>query len=317
LHLQRFQAFFEAAYADERISICLRRDVIAWQNHLQAQGLAPSTINNHLASLSTFTTWVQAQDPHLFAGGDPTKGIGELGLPPLEPRSLDSDQVRSLKNVCDRLDRFYQLKGRRRNRRSSDTAAPIRAHGRPWRDRAIVYILLSTGLRREELVEVDLDQVEPHTPEALRQARQSRLTHVKGKGKTKRTVFLSADARTALADYLEKERPRDSEHETTALFLSASSIAARAADGRLSPRAINLILLQIGRWHDADIRDPKRHISPLHPHALRHTFAFQLAKVTGADAYELERRLGHRSQRYIQRYTNPPEQVAASYIEGF
>ncbi len=33
--------------------------------------------------------------------------------------------------------------------------------------------------------------------------------------------------------------------------------------------------------------------------ALRHTFAFQLARVTNADAYELERRLGHRSQRYI------------------
>jgi site-specific recombinase XerD len=317
LHLQRFQAFFEAAYGDDRLSICLRRDVIAWQNHLQAEGLAPSTINNHLASLSTFTTWVQAQDSQLFAGGDPAKGIGELGLPPLEPRSLDVDQVRSLKNVCDRLDRFYQLKGRRRSKPSQETSAPIRAHGRPWRDRAIVYILLSTGLRREELVDVDLDQVEPHTSEALRQARQGRLTRVKGKGKTERTVFLSADARQALADYLEKERPRDSDLHTTALFLSASSIAARAADGRLSPRAINLILLQIGRWHDADIRDPKRHISPLHPHALRHTFAFQLAKVTGADAYELERRLGHRSQRYIQRYTNPPEQVAASYIEGF
>ena len=317
LHLQRFHAFFEAAYGDERISICLRRDVIAWQNHLQTEGLAPSTINNHLASLSTFTTWVQAQDSHLFAGGDPAKGIGELGLPPLEPRALDTDQVRSLKNVCDRLDRFYQLKGRRRNKRSSEAAAPIRAHGRPWRDRAIVYILLSTGLRREELVNVDLDQVEPHTSEALRQARQGRLTHVKGKGKTERTVFLSADARAALADYLEKERSRDSDPQTTALFLSASSIAARAVDGRLSPRAINLILVQIGHWHDADIRDPKRHISPLHPHALRHTFAFQLANATGADAYELERRLGHRSQRYIQRYTNPPEQVAASYIEGF
>jgi hypothetical protein len=36
-----------------------------------------------------------------------------------------------------------------------------------------------------------------------------------------------------------------------------------------------------------------------------------------ADAYELERRLGHRSQRYIQRYTNPPEYIAASYIEKF
>jgi len=40
--------------------------------------------------------------------------------------------------------------------------------------------------------------------------------------------------------------------------------------------------------------EPHRKLSPLRPHDLRHTFAFQLATVTGADAYELERRLGHR-----------------------
>jgi integrase-like protein/SH3 domain-containing protein len=74
---------------------------------------------------------------------------------------------------------------------------------------------------------------------------------------------------------------------------------------------------QIGRWHDAELPDARRRISPLRPHDLRHTFAFHLAQVTGADAYELERRLGHRSQQYIQRYTNPPEAVAASYIEEF
>ena len=44
-----------------------------------------------------------------------------------------------------------------------------------------------------------------------------------------------------------------------------------------------------------------------------HTFAFQSVTITNADAHELEQRLGHRSQRYIQRYTNPPEQVAGGY----
>jgi len=58
-----------------------------------------------------------------------------------------------------------------------------------------------------------------------------------------------------------------------------------------------------------------RPISPLRPHNLRHTFAFALARETNADPYELERRLGHRSQKYIQRYTNPPEEVAAGYVE--
>ena len=80
---------------------------------------------------------------------------------------------------------------------------------------------------------------------------------------------------------------------------------------------INHLLARIGRWHDAELSDPARHISPLRPHDLRHTFAYRLAQVTGADAYELERRLGHRSQRYIQRYTNPPEDVAATYVEEF
>ena len=100
------------------------------------------------------------------------------------------------------------------------------------------------------------------------------------------------------------------------MFLSARGLPARAADGRLSPRALNLILVRIGRWHDAEITDPERQISPLRPHDLRHTFAFTLAAATGADAYELERRLGHRSQRYIQRYTNPPDEVAAGYVEA-
>jgi site-specific recombinase XerD len=181
----------------------------------------------------------------------------------------------------------------------------------------LVFLLLSTGLRREEITQLDLDQVEPNTPAALRAAHRARIVRVQGKGKTERTVFLSADARQALADYLHNERLLDGGESTPALFLSAASLAARQLDGRLSPRAINRILEQIGRWHDAEVSDPERWLSPLQPHALRHTFAFQLATRTGADAYELERRLGHRSQRYIQRYTNPPESVAAGYVEDF
>jgi integrase len=321
LHLERFASFYEEAYGHERISTCLRRDVAAWQRALAEQSLAPATVNNHLASLSAFTTWVHAQVPLLFAVGDPAKGIGELGLPPLEPRALSPEQVRSLKNLCDRLERFHLKRGRRwtagRPARTVPPVPPVRATGRPWRDRAIVYVLLSTGLRREELVRLDLAQVEPNTPALLRSVRQARITRVQGKGKTERTVFLSADARHALADYLERERLRDVGDGAAAFFLGAAGLPARSPDGRLSPRAINLLLGQIGRWHDAELADATRHLSPLRPHDLRHTFAFHLAQVTGADAYELERRLGHRSQRYIQRYTNPPEALAAQYVEGF
>jgi integrase len=315
LHLDRFRLFVDAAYGHDRLSTVLKRDVVAWRDQLILEGLAAATVNNHLASLSTCTSWVSAQAPRAFALGDPAKGIGELGLPPLEPRALSADQVVSLKNVCDRLPRLHQKRGRRWATREG--GIPLRARSRPWRDRAIVFVLLSTGLRREELVRLDFDQVEPRTPQGLRDARRGRITRVQGKGNTERTVFLSQDARLALAEYLEKERPGDTDDETIALFVSARGIPARSDDGRLSVRAINQLLDQIGRWHDAEVRDPARRISPLRPHDLRHTFAFQLARVTGADAYELERRLGHRSQRYIQRYTNPPEPVAAGYVEKF
>jgi integrase len=315
LHLGRFVAYFEEAYGHDRISTVVRRDVQSWQKSLVEQGLAPSTVNNHMASLSALTTWVETQAPELFPAGDPAKGIKELRLPPLEPRALSEAQVRSLKNVCDRLERFHEKRGREWKERGERAG---HARGRPGRDRAIVFVLLSTGLRREELVEVDLSQVEPNTPEKLRAARRVRIRGVKGKGGTERNVFLSKDAREALAEYLETERPKDTVPDgSEALFLSAAGTPARKADGRLSVRAINLLLERIGRWHDAEVTDSARKISPLRPHDLRHTFAYRLAAETNKDAYELERRLGHGSQRYIQRYTNPPEDVAAGYVEEF
>lgn len=313
LQLGRFAQFFEGQYGHERIGACLKRDVVAWQAALVADGLAPATVNNHLAALSAFTTWVSTHAPGVFPLGDPAKGVSEMGLPPLEPRALSEAQVRSLKNVCDRLPKLYEKRGRRWVGKNGEP----HAHRRPWRDRAMVFVLLSTGLRREEMVRLDLIHIEPRTVEGLRKARKGQIAGVLGKGKTQRTVFLSADARMALADYLEKERRLDAVDDVTAMFLAAKGLPARKADGRLGVQAVNLVLSQIGRLHDAEVTDPARRISPLRPHDLRHTFAFSLARETNADPYELERRLGHRSQKYIQRYTNPPELIAAGYVEEF
>lgn len=314
LHLSRFCDFFKESYGHERITTLAKRDVVAWQRKLIENNYAPATINNYMASLSGFTSWICGHSPAMFANGNPAKGIGGMGLPPLEPKALSHEQVRSLKNLCDRLNRFYQLKGRNWTNKGK---IPCHAYGRPWRDRAIVFILLSTGLRREELTHLELGQFQPCKAQELREARKAKIVGVRGKGKSQRIVFLSVDARQALADYLEKERHIDVINETETLFLSASKISSRSPDGKLSLRSVNNILIQIGKWHDAEVQDETRYISPLTPHVLRHTFAFQLAEATDADSYELERRLGHRSQRYIQRYTNPPEDVAASYIEKF
>ena len=310
LHLRRFAEYLTVTFGHERLASVVRRDVVGWRDTLVSAGLGPSTVNNHLASLSGFCGWVLARAPDALPGGDPTSGVRTLALAPLEPRALLPAQVRSLKSVVDRLERFHAHKGRR------STPGERHGHSRPLRDRAIVHVLLSTGLRREELVTLDLTQVSPSDPGRLREAKRARLAGVAGKGGTTRTVFLSADARTAVAEYVELERPGDAAGPAPGLFLSAVSIASRRPGGRLSPRAVNLILQRIGRWHDAEHSDPARWVSPLRPHDLRHTFAFALAETTGKDAYELERRLGHRSQRYIARYTNPPEDVAAAYVEA-
>ncbi|NJP97116.1 tyrosine-type recombinase/integrase [Nonomuraea sp. FMUSA5-5] len=137
--------------------------------------------------------------------------------------------------MVDRIETFHELKGRRHRR------ADPRTHARPLRDRAIIYLLFGTGLRRAELVGLDLDHLQPAEADRLRQAKKARLAGVRGKG---RTVFLGRHARHALADYLQHERPGDATASTppTALFLSAASIAAHRPDGRLSPRSINTIV---------------------------------------------------------------------------
>lgn len=144
---------------------------------------------------------------------------------------------------------------------------------------------------------------------------------MRGKGRTSRTVFLGRDARQALADYLDQERPGDAAASTVAgtvaaaLFLPAASIAARRPDGRLSPRSVNTIVGEIGRLHDAQTLGPDRKLGVLRPHDVRHTFAFQLSQASGHNRAELERRLGHANDRYLRLYTNPPDDIAAGYIE--
>ena len=340
LHLGRFADFFEARYGHERISTVLKRDVEAWIILLSdGMALAPATVNSHLASLSKFCSWVDARHPDLFACGHPTSGVRELPLPALEPQALSPAQVLLLKSVCDRLPRFHERKGRRNiaGRRTTQDAPAVHRHARPYRDRAIVYLLLATGLRREELVNLDLDQIvlgtrsdtpakKPVTVEALRVARSVQLVQVRGKNRTLRNVFVSAEARAALADYLELERPGDAAEfsAAAALFLRAASVrlskvaSQEERRGRLATRSVNDIFTRIGQWYNAELReDDPRRLATFHPHLLRHTFGVSLAKATNADEFELQRRLGHLSKKYLKVYTVPAAEVAAGYVEQF
>ena len=175
---------------------------------------------------------------------------------------------------------------------------------------------LGTGLRRAEVTGLDLTQLDPCTPAELRRVKKARLTGVRGKGRTSRTVFLGRDTRHALADYLENERPGDVGKQSDALFLAASSIGARRPGGRLSPGSVNTIVAQIGRLHDTQAADRERQLGTLRPHDLRHTFGYRLSETSGHNRAELERRLGHANDRYLRLYTNPPDDIAASYVEN-
>ncbi|MET9064092.1 tyrosine-type recombinase/integrase [Streptosporangium sandarakinum] len=249
-HLQRFAAWITDGLGHDRLSAVTPREVSAWRDHLAAAGnigrdgtpapMAPTTVNNHLAHVSALFTWITAHAPAgLLRHGDPTKKVAPLPLPlpAPQPRALAAAQIRTVKNIVDRIETFHELKGRRHR----GAVARAHAHARPLRDRAIIYLLFGTGLRRAELVGLDLDQLEPAEVDRLRQAKKARLTGVRGKGRTSRTIFVGRDA--------------------------------------------------------------------------RHTFAFQLSQASGHDRAELERRLGHANDRYLRLYTNPPDDIAAGYIE--
>lgn len=218
-HLDRFAAWFTSGYGHDRVSAVTPREIAAWRDHLAAEGaagrdgataaMAPATVNNHLAHLSALFSWISV---HARAGllrhGDPTNKVDPLRLPAPQVRALAGAQVRTVKNVLDRIEGFHQLNGRRH--RGGGTA-PVHRHARPLRDRAIVHLIIGTGLRRAEVTGLDLAQLDPGGPAELRRVKKARLNDVQGKGRTSRTVFLGRGARHTVADYLETERPGDAD----------------------------------------------------------------------------------------------------------
>ena len=162
---------------------------------------------------------------------------------------------------------------------SVDEAYALMENGRgpdllALRDRAIVELFYSCGLRVGELTSLNVGGVD------LRAA----VVRVVGKGRKERLVPVGRKAREALNAYLDaRGNPGDEE----ALFLNHRG-------GRLTPRSVerNLKrqLLQAGILKDAT------------PHALRHSFATHLLD-GGADLRAIQELLGHASLSTTQKYT--------------
>ena len=147
------------------------------------------------------------------------------------------------------------------------------------RDRAILEVLYSCGLRVSELTALNLDSVDL----------ELEIIRVMGKGSKERLIPLGSKAREALCCYMQRRGELLSmQVEQGALFLNNRG-------GRLSSRSVARLL--------------KKHMQrcnigrPLSPHGLRHSFATHLLDA-GADLRAVQEMLGHVSLSTTQRYTH-------------
>lgn len=152
------------------------------------------------------------------------------------------------------------------------------------RDRAIVEMLFSTGLRISELCRLNRENVNLKTREFS----------VLGKGKKIRTVYLTPTAVKLLEEYLNK---RDEAFQP--LFINArqrkNELETNGESRRISRTSIEIMIRKRGRM--AGIT------KPVTPHVLRHTFATKLLR-NGADLRSVQELLGHANIATTQIYTH-------------
>ncbi|HBI17362.1 MAG: Tyrosine recombinase XerC [Candidatus Moranbacteria bacterium GW2011_GWF2_34_56] len=149
------------------------------------------------------------------------------------------------------------------------------------RDRAILEMLFSAGLRVSELSSLNIEQINLRTQEFS----------IIGKGSKMRVVFISDSAKGALEKYLYRRTDID-----PALFIRTNKIGFKKEDDlRLTPRSIQRIVKFYSK--KAGI------IKDVHPHTFRHSFATDLL-ANGADIRSVQAMLGHASIATTQIYTH-------------
>lgn len=155
------------------------------------------------------------------------------------------------------------------------------------RDKAILELFFSTGLRVSELCNLNQDDIDLTRDEFP----------VRGKGEKIRLVFLSPAAKEAIREYI---KARKDMHE--ALFLnvaknspSTSSGQAVREEPRLTPRSVERIV----KYYAIKAGISRK----MTPHTLRHLFATDLLQ-NGADIRSVQMMLGHSSISTTQIYTH-------------
>lgn len=268
-YLRRF-ALWAKHPAPEKITDELVHRFRLWLNRSvegrEGKTLKKSTQNYHVIALRSFLKYLARKD------------VASLAPEKIELARQEMRQVEFLEG--DELDRLL--------------SGPI--HGNPpqsplgkgggrmlvsLRDRAILELLFSTGMRVSELASLKIESINLSRDEFT----------VRGKGGKLRAVFLSSTAKDALKEYLGKRRD-----PSPFLFVGHDRAkGARAFKGGLTPRSIQRL---VERY--AKAAGITKHITP---HTLRHTFATDLL-LGGADIRSVQSLLGHASITTTQIYTH-------------
>lgn len=255
-YLKRFFAWAKISKPED-ITAELVRNYRLYLNRItneKGEQLKRATQNYHIISLRSFLKYLAKRDIKSLAAEKIEVGKN----PSHEIEFLDADEVDRLLEAAESQD----LK--------------------TLRDRAILELLFSAGLRVSELININRDQINI--------ARQE--FSVKGKGDKIRIVFISDTAREALEKYLNKRMDIDS-----ALFIrfSKKKVTEDSKTKRLTPRSIQRIVKFYAS--KAGI------VKDVHPHTLRHSFATDLLS-NGADIRSVQTMLGHSSITTTQIYTH-------------
>ncbi|MBI3798150.1 MAG: site-specific integrase [Deltaproteobacteria bacterium] len=237
------------------------------------------TIVRMMAHLKTFAKWVHKLRP--FPLGNPmTKirmpGIGtgleiERALTPAERRK-----------VLDAADLLLVVGGLSKDRkRYKHVERPRRKGYRPHRNRAVVYALMETGMRRAAVTKLNLDDIDF----------RRKLITVEEKGGYTHSYQISQDGLRAIQDYILKERAEDAVHwQSPALFLPTAT--TRRSSGRLAVLAVNDIWNAVYRVAA---------VSGKTPHSARHAMGKHIIEKTGNIA-AVQKQLGHKQAAYSMQY---------------
>lgn len=257
LYLQRFVEFTEDTTI-EKISDETVRKWRLWLNRFkdtQGQELSKITQSYHLIALRSFLRY-----------------LGKRGFESLPPDHIELPRVKR-KQVSflqqEELERLF---------------AQIKPDGLiGLRDRAIIALLYSSGLRVSELTKLDRGHINLKRREFM----------VRGKGQKDRLVFIDDGSANLLEQYL--TRRTDALQPLFIRYGGHEALDQSGDFGRLTPRSVQRIVA-----HYARLAGITKKVSP---HTLRHSFATDLL-MNGADLRSVQTLLGHSNIATTQIYTH-------------